>query len=600
MLAVHDRLTECEATAVPVPVRLVEEGEFVALLVKVAVAEAEPAAVGVNVTVKFTLLPDAIVTGNVRPVTVNSEPFVPPILTPVTCTLPPEAVSVPVLVMFEPTVALPTAIGFGLTASVGCAAATPVPVRLVEEGLFEALLVKVAVAEAEPAAVGVNVTVKFTLLPDAIVTGRVNPVTVNSEPLVPPTLTPVTCTLPPEAVSVPVLVMFEPTVALPTAIGFGLTASVGCAAATPVPVRLVEEGLFEALLVKVAVAEAEPAAVGVNLTVKFTLLPEAIVTGNERPVIVNSEPFVPPILTPVTCTLPPEAVSVPVLVMFEPTVALPTAIGFGLTASVACGAVVADPDNATFKVEFEASDPTIRLPVMLPAACGVNFTLKVAVWPGANVDGNVIPETLNPLPVGVSESIVPLIPPVFLMVSLWVELCPIVTFENVRLAGVAVNTAGVIPPPESAISTVALAPLTVNESCPLLAPIAVGEYFTLKLVLCPPASVKGSVRPLSLNPVPLTAAAVMVMLAVPVFFKVPFCVSDLSTCTPPKLKLLGLGARSVAGVPVPESVTLAEPLALARVSVPLALPVLMGANTTLNCALCPAASVKGVVRLLVE
>lgn len=67
-------------------------------------------------------------------------------------------------------------------------------------------------------------------------------------------------------------------------------------------------GEFDALLTKDAVIEARPLVCGVKATVKFTLCPAAIVTGNERPLMENSEP---PRLTEDTVTLDPVAESAP-------------------------------------------------------------------------------------------------------------------------------------------------------------------------------------------------------------------------------------------------------------------------------------------------
>jgi hypothetical protein len=79
-------------------------------------------------------------------------------------------------------------------------------------------------------------------------------------------------------------------------------------AATPVPVIVTEVGEFEALLLNEAATEATPLAVGVNVTVKFTLCPAASVTGNEMPLIANSAL---PTLTEDTVTLETVALSVP-------------------------------------------------------------------------------------------------------------------------------------------------------------------------------------------------------------------------------------------------------------------------------------------------
>jgi hypothetical protein len=48
--------------------------------------------------------------------------------------------------------------------------------------------------------------------------------------------------------------------------------------------------------------------------------------------------------------------------------------------------------------------------------------------PGVKVTGAVIPETLNPAPDSATAEIVAFVPPVFLIVSVWLELCPTVMF----------------------------------------------------------------------------------------------------------------------------------------------------------------------------
>jgi hypothetical protein len=83
-------------------------------------------------------------------------------------------------------------------------------------------------------------------------------------------------------------------------------------AAVPVPVRLAALDEVEPLLANEAVADARPVAPGVNVTVKDTGWLVVTVTGNERPLIENSEGFVPLKLTEETDTLAPVALSVPV------------------------------------------------------------------------------------------------------------------------------------------------------------------------------------------------------------------------------------------------------------------------------------------------
>lgn len=71
VLAVQDRLTECVGAAVPLPVTVSVVVEGCALLVKVRVALALPATVGLNVTLNGTLCPAGMVSGSEIPPSVN-------------------------------------------------------------------------------------------------------------------------------------------------------------------------------------------------------------------------------------------------------------------------------------------------------------------------------------------------------------------------------------------------------------------------------------------------------------------------------------------------------------------------------------------------
>jgi hypothetical protein len=114
----------------------------------------------VNFTVKGTLCPAAIVAGSDKPLTVKTELFV---VAAVTVTLAPLALRLPDAVPLSPTTTLPRESVDGLTESCPWLTAMPVPVSdsVVVPGV--ALLVKVSVAFAVPAADGLNVTVKGIL-----------------------------------------------------------------------------------------------------------------------------------------------------------------------------------------------------------------------------------------------------------------------------------------------------------------------------------------------------------------------------------------------------------------------------------------------------
>src|ERR1700690_4520145 len=63
------------------------------------------------------------------------------------------------------------------------------------------------------------------------------------------------------------------------------------------------------------------------------------------------------------------------------------------------------PDAGIVSVGFCAFDVTVTLPLKLPADGGVNVTLNVTLCPAPSVTGNVIPETLKPVPLAATAVI---------------------------------------------------------------------------------------------------------------------------------------------------------------------------------------------------
>jgi hypothetical protein len=168
------------------------------------------------------------------------------------------------------------------------------------------------------------------------------------------------------------------------------------AAATPVPVSDSVVVVGCALLVNVNVAPAEPATVGLNVIVNEALWPAGIVCGSENPPIVNTELFV---LAPVTVTLAPLAVRVPLAVPLEPTVTSPNASEPGETVNCPTAAVTPVPDTGNVKLGLLAFDVTVRFPLAAPAVLGAKDTVNVALAPLLSVKGVVIPLKLKPVPV---------------------------------------------------------------------------------------------------------------------------------------------------------------------------------------------------------
>ena len=106
---------------------------------------------------------------------------------------------------------------------------------------------------------------------------------------------------------------------------------------------------------------------------------------------------------------------------------------------------------------------------------------------------------------------------------------------------------------------------------------------------------RGRVKPLMENPVPLTVAAEMVTVGPPGLVRVSERFVLLPTCRLPKARLVGLAVRVPGATPVPESAMLRlgfDPLEV-MVTLPVAAPAAVGANFTENKVLWPAVRVTG-------
>jgi hypothetical protein len=147
---------------VPVPLAVsVAEPEL--LVKKEIFADALPLVVGEKVTVKGTLCPDAIVVGNVSPLSVNSELLE---LAEERVTLPPLAVTLPLVLWLLPIVTELKLIEPGVT-PMAPLEFVPVPERATVTTGSDAFELRERVALAVPATVGEKTTDKLTLLPAA-------------------------------------------------------------------------------------------------------------------------------------------------------------------------------------------------------------------------------------------------------------------------------------------------------------------------------------------------------------------------------------------------------------------------------------------------
>jgi hypothetical protein len=178
---------------------------------------------------------------------------------------------------------------------------------------------------------------------------------------------------------------------------------------------------------------------------------------------------------------------------------------------------------------------------------------------------------------------------------------PTATLPKFRLAGFDVIGPACAPAPERLIVSTEFDAFDVIVTLPLEAPGAEGWNDALKLALCPAASVMGALSPLMLNPDPATAACEIVMLDPPVLVRVSDRVCLVPTGTVPKLRLAGFGPRTPATTPVPINPIFNTGFEAsdAMETVPLATPVVVGANEIVKVVLCDGVRVRGAASPLI-
>jgi hypothetical protein len=204
----------------------------------------------------------------------------------------------------------------------------------------------------------------------------------------------------------------------------------------------------------------------------------------------------------------------------------------------------------------------------------------------------------NPVPDGVTLEIVTSELPVFFKVVVSELLLFTSTLPKARVEGVAVKIAvAAVPVPLSVIARGELGALLTNETEPLTLPALVGANATLNVVFAPTAIVCGNERPVELNPVPVTLAAVIVTLALPPFDSVIVCELLFPVITLPKLTLDGF-PESCGCTPVPlNGMDAGEPGALlVSEMLPEEFPAALGVNLAVKDVLPPAAIVAGIAR----
>jgi hypothetical protein len=327
-----------------------------------------------------------------------------------------------------------------------------------------------------------------------------------------------------------------PTVTLPKLMLEGLTES-DSPAATPVPERLTVDAALAALLLSARLPVTAPAVLGLNSTLNVLLCPAARVRGTLRPEVVKPVPVMFAAET-VTLTVPGlESCTVWVLVTLATT--LPKLMEPGETVSAgatACGAVVAVPETVTVvTAPWELVSKIV--PVFVPAAVGLNFTLRARLSPGTITTGVAMPEVENPEPLkSIFERVTFPFPAFFSVVTAVVEL-PALTVPKLKTAGVAVNrpTASVVATPVRSTLVVGLSgSLLEMLTRPENVPAAFGENVTFNCTLPPAGILAGGLSALAAKVAPVTATPDILRVDAPEFVRVIGALATVFTVTLPK------------------------------------------------------------------
>jgi hypothetical protein len=183
------------------------------------------------------------------------------------------------------------------------------------------------------------------------------------------------------------------------------------------------------------------------------------------------------------------------------------------------------------------------------------------------------------------------------MVTVCVLVTPLVTLPKLTDAGVTA-ICGWTPVPLSAIVVGEFVALLVRAMLPVALPFALGANAAVREADCPALSVSGSVRPVTLNPVPVTLSLESVTLPVPLFVRVTLFVVLLPTRTLPKLSEVAEEDNwSVCDTPVPARAKATDGVGelFARVSVPANVPAAEGSKLTVKEDDPPAEILRGSV-----
>lgn len=164
------------------------------------------------------------------------------------------------------------------------------------------------------------------------------------------------------------------------------------------------------------------------------------------------------------------------------------------------------------------------------------------------------------------------------------EFEPSTTLPKLKLVGETANCPAAVPVPESAILSGELDAFDTIDRLPLAAAEAVGVKVAVKVTLWFAVRLIGRLNPLMEKAAPVIFACVMVTVEPPVLVTVSDRLALLPTWTLPKASVVGFADSAPGAIPVPDKGILKlglEPLEV-MVTLPLAAPLAVGANATVN------------------
>ena len=203
------------------------------------------------------------------------------------------------------------------------------------------------------------------------------------------------------------------------------------------------------------------------------------VRGKVNPLMEKAAPL--PFACEMVTAEPPVLVRVSDKFALLPTCTLPKARLVGFAVSVP--GVTPVPESGILKLESEAVEVMLTLPVAAPLVVGEKRTVNEVLWPAVNVKGKVSPLKLNLVPLAVAAEIVRFDPPVLVRVPDKFALLPTCTLPKARLVGFAVSALAATPVPESEMLSGELDASETMLNAPLAAPALVGAKVMVKVTL---------------------------------------------------------------------------------------------------------------------